>query len=71
MRFSVWVSEPNVLETDLQGALDQHFVNWKCSRYNLAIHMPHTKYWSSVDKAIVSDTSAQKIKQGNANDMEA
>lgn len=33
--------------------------------------MPNTKYWSSVDKAIEGDTSAQKIKQGNVNDMEA
>lgn len=51
----MWVSKPNVLETDLQGALDQYFKNCKCSRYNVAIRMPNTKYWSSVDKAIEGD----------------
>lgn len=56
VRFSAWVSKPNVLESYLQGALDQHFINWKCIRYNLAIHMFNTKYWSRVDKAVEGDT---------------
>lgn len=57
VHFSAWLSKSNVLEMDLQGALDQHFINWKCSRHNSAIHMPNTKYWSGIDKAIEGETA--------------